>query len=126
MCRSEIGKRSARYATHLGPRARKRRPQLFSNHQAVMPKNDLDDIRKATAPDMACTECRSQMMVCPSGLVCERGCGRVRKALYSPRLMAKAWPERTCKSASYATKIKHHVLEDKMPPANGQASFIEE
>jgi hypothetical protein len=92
-----------------------------------MPKNDISQIREATAPDMKCRECGSLMMVCPSGLVCEMGCGRLVASLYSPRVMARAWPERTNKQMGYATKTKHAVLDqDKTLPAANQASFLEE
>jgi hypothetical protein len=42
-----------------------------------MPKQTADEIRAASEKLMACKECGSMMLICQSGLVCEKGCGRI-------------------------------------------------
>ncbi len=88
---------------------------------------DLDNVRDATRHLMTCCRCDSPMMVCMSGLACEKpNCGMLVPTGYKPSDVARAWPDRAVKYLSYATRTRNDLLtKEKVKPANGQMELPE-
>jgi hypothetical protein len=84
-----------------------------------MPKPTTEDIRKSSEALMKCRECGSFMLICSTGLVCNKGCGKIVLP-YPWKLseLRRAWPGSACEPRSKPADEPHQ-------PAAGQAVLEE-
>lgn len=83
-----------------------------------MPKPTTEEIRTASAGLMKCKECGGPMLICQTGLVCDKGHGKiVRPYPWKLSELRRAWPAHACEPRSKSAD------EPAIAPAPGQASF---